>query len=151
MIGNKADALKWLIDQPDQTFEVKVWHPKRSLTANNYYWALLSHLAEALRTSNDELHEIMLERYGVVEGTLITVKADVPLSRIEGHWMLYKSDGKWNAYVQLLGSSKMDSAQFSALLDGLISECREQGIETMPETEIQRLKGYVCTSERRPA
>ena len=151
MVGSKADALKWLIDQQGEMFEVKEWHPKRSLTANAYYWVLLSNLAQVLRTSKDELHEQMLEQYGVIEGTIVTMKANIPVSRLPGHWRLFKSDGKWNGYIQILGSSQMDSSQFSALLDGLVSECKEQGIETIPETEIERLRGYVCTSERKPA
>lgn len=152
MIGEKAKVLKWLIDQPDgKMYRADIWHPKRSLTANSYYWALISKLAQALRTSDAELHEIMLDRYGVTEGTVITMKAEIPVSNLDGHWRFYKSDGKWNAYIQLLGSSKMDSSQFSALLDGLIEECKEHGIETMPDKEIERLRGYVCTSEREHA
>ena len=151
MVGNKSEALKWLIDQPGEMYEVKEWHPKRSLTTNAYYWVLLSNLARVLRTSKDELHEQMLEQYGVVEGTVVTMKANIPVSRLPGHWRLLKSDGKWNGYIQLLGSSQMDSSQFSALLDGLIGECKEQNVETLPQGEIERLRGYICTSERKPA
>lgn len=149
MIGAKTDVIKWLLDQPGETFEAKEYHPRRSLTANGYYWALLSKLAQALRTSKDELHEQMLDQYGVVEGTVITMKSEIPVSRLGGHWKLVKSDGKWSAYIQLMRSSEMDSAQFSALLDGLIGECKEQEIETLPETEIERLRGYIREGDRR--
>lgn len=148
MIGQKSDVIKWLLDQPGETFEAKEYHARRSLTANGYYWALLSKLAQALRTSKDELHEVMLDRYGVTEGTVITMKSEIPVRRLGGHWRLLKSDGKWSAYVQLTRSSEMDSAQFSGLLDGLIEECREQGIETLPEGEIERLRGYIREGER---
>ena len=148
MIGTKGEVIKWLIDQPDGTYDVKVWHPKRSTTANGYYWALLSKLAQDLRTSKEELHEKMLDDYGVVEGTVITMKSEIPVRRLGGHWRPLKSDGKWTAYVQLTRSSDMNSAQFSALLDGLISECKEQGIETLPTTEIERLKGYIPEERR---
>lgn len=151
MIGTKAEVMKWLIDEPDKTFEVKEWHPKRSLTANGYYWALIGKLAQALRTSTDELHEQMLMQYGVCEGTVVTMKAAISVKHLPGHWRLIKSDGTWNAWLRYAGSHEMDTAQFSALLDGLIGECKEQRIETMPEGEIERLRGYVCTSERKPA
>ena len=148
MIGLKNEVIKWLVDEPGEFFEVKPWKPKRSLTANGYYWALLSQLAQALRTSKDELHEQMLDQHGVTEGTVVTMLAKIPVSHLEGHWKLIKTDGHWNAYVQLLKSSKMDSSQFSALLDGLIGECKEQGIETMPDGKIERLRGYVKEADR---
>jgi hypothetical protein len=37
----------------------------------------------------------------------------------------------------------MDSKEFSMLLDGLIYECKEQGINTMTPAELLKLKGYV--------
>lgn len=148
MIGHKSDVIKWILDANGEQFEAKVWHPKRSLTANSYYWALLSELAQALRTSKEELHEVMIDRYGVIEGTVITMKSEIPIRRLGGHWRLMKSDGKWSAYVQLLRSSDMNTSQFSALLDGLIEECREQGIETIPESEILRLRGYIREDSR---
>ena len=38
------------------------------------------------------------------------------------------------------GSSEMDSGEFSKLLDGVIQECRQQGIETMTPQEAARLR-----------
>lgn len=143
MIGEKNKVIKWLIDQPDGMYKTDSWHPKRSLTANAYYWALIGKLANVLRTSKDELHESLLFQYGEIEGTEITIE-NGSASRLKGHWLRTK-DGH---FIQMLGSSDMDSSQFSALLDGLIYECKEQGIETMPETEIQRLRGYVKEADR---
>lgn len=143
MIGNKSQVIKWLVDQPDgKMYRADFWHEKRSINANSYYWSLLSRLAQVLRTSKEELHEQMLDRYGVIEGTVITMRADIPIRRLGGHWRLMKSDGKWSAYIQLTRSSEMDTREFSALLDGLISDCKEAGIETIPESELRRLRGY---------
>ena len=144
MIDRKNGVLKWLIDQPDhdehgdRLFKIEEWHPKRTLTANAYYWALIGKLAQTLRTSKDELHESLLFQYGEIEGTEIEITTG-SVSRLKGHWVR-TNDGK---YLQMKGSSEMDSRAFSALLDGLIYECREQGIEVMPDSEIQRLRGYV--------
>lgn len=39
----------------------------------------------------------------------------------------------------LRGSSTYDTAEMSALIDGLVSECKEQGIETIPPQELERM------------
>jgi hypothetical protein len=39
----------------------------------------------------------------------------------------------------LIGSSQYDTKQMSILIDGIVSECRELGIETKPEEEIRSL------------
>ena len=46
-------------------------------------------------------------------------------------------------YQMYKGSSHMDSAEFSRLVDGLVSECKQVGIETLSPEEIERLQGYV--------
>lgn len=150
MQGTKREVLRWLIDAPDRNakgeekqYEVKEWHEKRHLTQNAYYHVLKGQLAQVLHTSTDELHEILLRRYGVVIGTTITTKADVPVTMLPGHWMPWKGNGEWQSYIRIKGSSDMDTKEFSALLDGLISECHEVGISTMTPTELAKLKDYM--------
>ena len=151
MRGTKSEVLKWLIDQPDKEYEVKEYHPKRSLTANSYYWSLLGELAGRLRTSREELHEIMLRRYGQYlkddAGNIICItteqKTDSRL--LGGH---YEYDGPFNGFARykvIRGSRTYDSREFSILLDGLISECNECGVTTLTPNEILRLKGYEQT------
>ncbi|MBR3243047.1 MAG: hypothetical protein IKF90_10160 [Parasporobacterium sp.] len=148
IVGDKTKCLRWLIDAPDKEYKITEYHPKRSLTANAYYWSLLGQLAEVLRTSNDELHGELLRRYSVPfpngDGVVtVTLRSDVPVTALPGHWMEYKSNGEFTAYIRLKGSSDMDSKEFSRLVDGLVSECKEVGIETLPPHEIERLRGYI--------
>lgn len=150
MRGTVKEVLRWLADAPDtdakgkpKIYEIKEYHEKRHLTQNAYYHVLKSQLAQALKTSADELHEILLRRYGVVIGTAITVKANIPINTLPGHWMPWKTNGDWAAYIQIKGSSDMDTKEFSALLDGLISECEECGIPTITPRELAKLHGYV--------
>ena len=42
---------------------------KRSLDANAYYWKLLGELAKVLQTSNEELHNQLLDSYGTLQRT----------------------------------------------------------------------------------
>lgn len=150
MIGTKNDCIKFLIDCDDGDYEVKKWFPKRSRTANSYYWELLTQLAGELRTSKEELHEVMLQRYGQYlindDGNIrcMILAADLDPSEIEGLHVEYACDvPQGKKYHIIKGSSFYDSKEMSELIDGLVSECKEVGIPTMPESEFERLKGYV--------
>ena len=152
MIGTKQEAIHWLLDAKGEQFEVKEYHPKRSLTANSYFHALQSQLASKLRTTPDELHKVLISRYSVVDTDLppVTLRVDVPLERMPGYWQVGKisTNGKWKCLLKLKGSSEMNSAEFSRLLDGLIEECEEQGIPTITSTELARLRGYDARTDK---
>ena len=144
MIGNAKAIIQWLFDQQDadKLYEIKEKKSKRSLTANGYYWSLLNQLASVMRASSDEVHFMMLKRYGVCE--VVSVRSDI---KVDGYFRYYEAigqsdlDGKeFTHYKIYKGSSEMDSKEFSILLDGLISECEGVGIPTLTKTEVGRLK-----------
>lgn len=127
------------------SIEVKKYRKKRSLDANDYCWVLLTKLASVLNTSKDELYEIMLRRYGEPykddDGYItITVKSSVDMSKVDGHWMMIKELDKWKSYMMIKGSSEYDTAEMAKFIDGIISECKVQGIETMTPAEIEEIK-----------
>ena len=144
MIGNAKAIIQWLFDQQDadKLYEIKEKKSKRSLTANAYYWSLLNQLASVLRMSSDEVHFMMLRRYGVCE--VVSVRSDI---NVDGYFRYYDEIGKsdldgkeFTHYKIYKGSSQMDSKEFSVLLDGLISECEDQGIPTLTPDEVAKLK-----------
>lgn len=122
---------------------------KRTLTANAYYQVLLDKLCRAVGTSREEMHEQLLIRYGttaMINGSpvLFTLRADINPHLVSKYVEIMKMKevkGKMFAVYRVLkGSSEMDSKEFAHLLEGLISECQEVGIETMTPEEIARLK-----------
>lgn len=151
MIGNAKAIIQWLFDQQDaeKLYEIKEKKSKRSLTANAYYWSLLNQLASVMRSSSDEVHFMMLRRYGVCE--VVSVRSDI---NIKGYFKYYKEIGHGTVqgkdfchYKIYKGSSEMDSKEFSVLLDGLISECEEVGIPTLTPDEVAKLK-YIEMREK---
>ena len=145
-----------LNDGKTYTIEIKEYRRKRSLDANALYWSVLTQLAKVLNTSNAELHNILLRRYGQVEkydDQLVYVvlpdtlegarKADCaetyhlkPTSQTR-----VGRDGKsYRTYILLRGSSTYDSAEMSRLIDGLISECKEVGLDVLTERERELMK-----------
>lgn len=45
----------------------------------------------------------------------------------------------YRTYMMLKGSSTYNTREMSMLIDGLVSECRDAGIETMPQEELERM------------
>lgn len=127
------------------SLEIKKYRAKRSLDANAYAWVLMSKLADVLHTSKEEVYEEMLRRYGTLyeddEGYItITVKSSVPVDKIQGHWFRIRSNGDYTGYAMIKGSSEYDIAEMSRFIDGIISECKEQEIQTMTPNEIEEMK-----------
>lgn len=144
MIGNAKAIIQWLFDQQDaeKLYEIKEKKSKRSLTANAYYWSLLNQLASVMRLDSEKLHFMMLKRYGVCE--VVSVRSDI---NVDGYFRYYEEIGQSNLdgkefthYKIYKGSSEMDSKEFSVLLDGLISECEDQGIPVLTPDEVAKLK-----------
>lgn len=137
----------------EKPLEVKIDRikEKRSLNANGYYQSLLDQLKDALGTSRDELHAEMIRQYGQIrtfngQRVIVSALAEVDGGLISDYTKLVGTgevNGKmFNHWAVLKGSSELDTKEFSLLLDGLISECKEQGIETMTPLELEKLKGY---------
>jgi len=139
-----VEPLQELMEK-DLDIIIKPHHEKRSLNANAYLWVLCTKIAQVIRSSKDEVYEEMLQKYGVIyrdddAPLTITVKANVDMSKIEGHWKFYHGNDLWKAYFMLKGTSEYDSKEMAHFLDMVIDEAKELGIETLPPAEIERLK-----------
>lgn len=120
------------------------YREKRSLDANAYLWVLLQKLAEMLRTDKWSVYLQMLKRYG--QFTYIVVKPGA-VEAVKKQWRECEEIGEIDVNgtkaVQMLcyyGSSTYDTKDMSVLIDGVVSECEELGIETISPTELQQMK-----------
>lgn len=124
----------------------KKYRKKRSLDANAYCWVLLTKIANHpdVRSSKEEIYEQMLQKYGYLykdeEGYIpMTVKAGVDMSKIVGHWKFYKSNGKFDSYLMIKGSSEYNTQEMAHFIDMVVQEAKELGIETLTDNEINRM------------
>lgn len=149
-----SKQLEALQDKP-LNIVAKQYRSKRSLDANAYYWVLLSRFAEAIETSKNWAHNLMLQRYGqtlTIDGSVVyvpipdTEKAEEvmmesstfhlkPTSQV----MTGKDGVTYRTYKILRGSSDYDTREMAELIHGLIRECKGIGVETIPEKEIERM------------
>ena len=116
---------------------------KRSLDANGMLWAICTQIANAIKSSKDEVYLTMLERYGVFTHIIVQQKA---VERIKQEWRTCRVlgevtvNGKTGIQVMCYyGSHTYNSKEFSVLLDGVISDAKELGIEVISEQDKQLL------------
>lgn len=123
----------------------KQYREKRSLDSNAYAWVLMQKIAEAIQSDKWSVYLMMLERYSRAF-THIIVKPDI-VDRVKAEWRTVRELGEITVNgmtgIQLqcyFGSSTFDTKEMSVFIDGLVDECRQLGIETLPPEEIERMK-----------
>lgn len=145
VIDTQEDVKKLAtLEQNRLRVKVDRYRRKRSLDSNAYAWVLMTKIAEAIDSSKEEVYEEMLQKYGYLyqddDGYItVTVKSSVDMSKIEGHWKQYKSNGQFTSYLMIKGSSEYDTKEMAHFLDMVVDEAKGLGIETMPPDELQRM------------
>lgn len=131
---------------------LKEYRKKRSLDANAYYWVLVEKIATLNGSSKSMVHNIMLENYGTLErtedGNLMPVCIRDDIDHLYLDYMhlrptsktLEKSGVRYRWYYLIKGSSQYNTTEMSALIDGIVSECKDLEIETLPPDELRRMK-----------
>lgn len=151
MIPSGIDALR---DVPLR-ITLKQWRSKRSLTANGYYWTLVTKISEVLNRSQAEVHNLLLRRYGTIEvldGTVVTMmipdteEAEKKTLMAETYHVKPTSKTKvgkngrtYRAYVMIKGSSEYDTKEMARLIDGTVADAKEMGIDTLSKAELERM------------
>ena len=154
--GNCEEECRRLEADIDSGKQVQVFFSqdttKRSLDENAYYWLLTGRIAKAIGSSLAEVHNLNLRRYGSpfnVDNQLVFAylqdSPDVEKSVLQNETVHMKptssvregKNGKmFRAYMILKGSHDMDTSEMSALIDGVISECKEMGIPYRKPWEV---------------
>jgi hypothetical protein len=143
--GANRHELETLVKDTDYRLKLVKWTEKRSLDANAYLWKLCDLIAGEIGSSKEEVYENMLRSYGTIDDELppIVVHSSADISKFQDHYLWFDSreinGKKFDCYLRIKGSSEMDSKEMSHLIDGVIFEAKQLGIETLPPDEIQRM------------
>ena len=137
-----AEEIQALAQCEKLSIEIKKYSKKRSLNANNLLWACIGEIASVLRADKWDIYLQMLKRYG--KYTYICVKPSV-VDAVKAQWreceVLGEMEVNGQKAVQMLcyfGSSTYTTQEFSVLLDGVISEMREMGLQPPPTEDMKR-------------
>ena len=128
--------------RPDNEYELKQYRQKRSLSSNAYAWVLCDKLADKLRTTKEEVYRQAVAQVGVFEEIKVTSpEAGQRFKRVWQHnglgWLTKTIDD--TTILAYYGSSTYDTKQMARLIDYLQDECKEQGIETRPQWEVDAM------------
>ena len=117
--------------------EIKIHREKRSLNANSYCWKLCTEIASVINSDKDSVYLLMLKRYGISD--LVPISNQVPIDDYIKYYDVESKTDKYTWYKIYKGSSKYDTKEMSVLLNGIVSECKEMGIPTKEDLEIERM------------
>ena len=153
--GKPIDIISFLMAAEDKNAVYDLTPHKdvkpRSLSANNYFYCLCTKIAEKLKISLNEVHNLMLSRYGYPEYMdnkivyfILPDKVDV--NKLEGVHLKATSktqvldNGDLNrVYIVMRGSHTYNSVEMAHLIDGVISEAADLGISTITVTEKDKM------------
>lgn len=143
---NEKDDFKLMADEmrglEKLSIEVKPYREKRSLDQNAYAWVLIGKIADKMRRSKDDIYLDLLKRYG--QGGVVKVRKQDEKTIIqsfdyyEQHEKLYSDEEKY--YRVWVGSSKYNTEEMSIFVDGIISEAKELGIQTLTPDELANMR-----------
>lgn len=128
---------------------LKPYRKKRSLDANAYFWVLCGKLAAKTRQKKNDIYRSLIKEIGD-NFEIVPIRNDAVDTWCknwekngEGWQCEILGNSKLDGYTNVCcyyGSSTYDTVQMSNLIDSIVFECKEQGIETMTPDELERLK-----------
>lgn len=144
-----TEELQKLMSCKPLTIILQKFIKKRSLNANNYMWQLLDKMARVLHTTKDELYIQMLETSGVFvylavqEDAIDNIKAVYRIVHDRGTSPMTTESGREITFHTLQcykGTSKYNTEEMSQLLDEVVYEAKELGIQTETPENIRIMK-----------
>lgn len=140
---NRFDDLK----EKDLNIELKQFHKKRSLEANRYAWTLIDKIAAKTRVAKTEVYRNAIREIGGVSDIVsIQTRAVAGMKKMWQNlgtgWQAEELDSEipgWTNLILYKGSSTFNSEQMSRLIDSLVQDAKQLGIETRPQEEIDSL------------
>ena len=146
-IIKKLEILGSVDPEKEYDVNIKIHREKRSENANAYMWVLADKIAAKTRKYKTEVYRDAIRRVGVFEDVAVTGKATASLvstwsDRGEGWFAdVLESKLKGCKKVRLyFGSSGYDTKQRSRLIDDIVEEADELGIETKTPEQLARMK-----------
>lgn len=129
------------------SLNISRWKAKRSLNANAYMWVLCDKIAEKLKSTKDEVYRKYIGEVGVFRDLSINDDAVDTFIKAWGMhgvgWIAEKLDYSeikgYSTVRAYYGSSVYSSKQMSRLIDMVVEDAKEMGIEVKTPDEIANM------------
>ena len=146
----KAKEFIQSVEKP-QTVIIKPQSKKRSLDANSYMWVICDKIAKAMhdgKTTKEDIYCHSIREVGEWEDK------PIPTEDVEKHIKMWgmigdgwfseeRRDSKLPGHKVVrdyYGSHIYGTESMSRLIDYIVEQAKEMGVETMPPDEIERIK-----------
>lgn len=146
-IKKLSDALEIIDKGKMLNVEIKKHTKKRSLDANAYCFIICQKIAEVIKNTKEYVYRQAIKQVGDFE--IVPIKNEVVEKWIrnwESKGLGWQSEilgeSKLEGYtntINYFGSSTYDTKQMSILLEEIVFQAKELGIETMTEREREEL------------
>lgn len=150
VINEKQNAIKLYEELKScEKLQIKIskYREKRSLDANAYFWVLADKLAEKLNVTKENVYRSYIKEIGG-NNEIVCVQDKAVEKLCQGWqqngigWQTDKMPSKIKGCTNVIlyyGSSTYDTAQMSRLINLIVEDCKEQGIETRTPKEITEM------------
>lgn len=155
MTGNTQQVLMWLFDMDkDAVWDIEPHKERkgRSLNANSYFHVLVQKLAQAQQppVSLAKCKNMMIAAYGqpeYIDGQQAIIKSNVPQEKMQEieylHTALVKisEENGTECYFYRIyrGTHTYNNIEMQKLIEGVVQECKDAGIETATPAEIAKM------------
>lgn len=140
------DAARFVFNFKAGDYEISPAKKKRSLNANAYMWELCAKISEAIGIPKDTIYANAIYEGNQYEVLYMIPDAVDSFRRVWGQqglgWGVVEVDQCPDGTVMCFayyGSSAYDTKAMSRLIDSLVQECHNLGIETRSQEEINSL------------
>lgn len=143
---NAVNNLIKIADKPPLEAKIEPYKGTRSLNANSYMWVLCDKIADSIHATKEEVYRKAIREVGVFNDVAVTKQALPQLietwtSRGLG-WLVDTFDSKLDGCKRVrlyTGSHEYDTKQMSRLIDYIVDEAKELGIETLTQDELDQM------------
>ena len=142
----EVDKLRQIIrNGKELSVEIKQYRKKKSQSANSYCWVLCQKIAEAIGSTKELVYQKFVKEVGRFE--IMSVRPEA-VERWIYDWCniglgwfaeVIGVNGGRTDVMCYFGSSSYNSKEMSVLIDEIVSQAQELGIETKSDNEIKSL------------
>lgn len=150
--GDRQQIAELVDEASEKPYELKIEKvkKKRSLDANAYAWVLIDKIADKLKINKSDVYRSVIRDIPGVS-TTVCVKNEA-MSELVERWacnglgwqadILPSRIAGCSDVILYCGSSVYSTEQMARLIDSLIEEAKDLGIETLTPQQLNLLKGY---------
>lgn len=154
-----------IADTDDKVYDIIPHEEKRNLNQNALYWKVCGMVADKHRISKARLHNDMLAHFGqkmFIDGKCVfvtlpdteeseeTAKESTTVHLMPSSKTVEGNNGvRYRYWAMLRGSHDYTVREFSVLLDGLLQEARQLGMQIISDDELAHMRMLEQAAEDR--